>query len=173
VLCTFIVIWFNSVQYYVKYIHKYEWRIALLWCCVGRYFNLLWINDVLYSCDVVLVDILIWYEWMTYCTPVMLCLSIFWSAMSEWRSALLWCCVCQYVDLLWVNDIVHSCDVVLKIIEIIFVEIPFPNANSCSEIRNLFLICASPICAFVVLTSGALLCFNVSCIMLPLYDYKK
>jgi hypothetical protein len=93
VLCTFIVIWFNSVQYYVKYIHKYEWRIALLWCCVGRYFNLLWINDVLYSCDVVLVDILIWYEWMTYCTPVMLCLSIFWSVMSKWRSALLWCCV--------------------------------------------------------------------------------
>ena len=113
-------------------------------------------NDVLHACDIVLVailscsewmtyctpvmlfvNILVCYEWMTYCSPVMLCWSIFRSAMSEWRSALLWCCVCQYVDLLWVNDIVHSCDVVLKIIEIIFVEIPFPNANSCSEIRKI------------------------------------
>ena len=128
-----------------------KWRIALLWCSVGRYFDLLWMNDVLHSCDVVLVDILIccewmtyctpvmlcwsifwsavnkwrlhscgvvlvdiliWYEWMTYCTVVMLCWSICWSAMSEWRSALLWCCVCQYFDLLWVNGVVHSCDVV-------------------------------------------------------------
>ena len=90
-----------------------EWRIAPLWCCVGRYFDLIWMNDVLHSCDAVLVDILIWYEWMTYCTVVMLCWSIFWSAMSEWRSALLWCCVGRYFDLLWVNDVLYSCDVML------------------------------------------------------------